>query len=184
MATASIQSSAMPHDSESISRRPSESVMVEDFEKTFLVGGEYNTGSKIRCLEVCCERCQGFARTSQKSELGDVDFAPSVDEIILDKVYSDEELLRLFVILLFTSSTAIGHRMYPSEKSQLVKQVKVNFSCKLVAMGIDSPYAEIAMLQQAGAGIGIAGEEDTHIFVAAEFSAQDCGQLKYLIFKH
>ena len=100
------------------------------------------------------ERCK-FDIRDIRYDPDEIDFAISVDSKTLENVQNNDELLKPFLLIIFTAKTVIGHGLYPSQKAQLVRMVNDSFSFRPMTLAIGAHDADIPMIQEADIGVGI-----------------------------
>lgn len=100
-----------------------------------------------------------------------------VDGLTLQKIEEDESLFSLFVDLGLRADSAICCRASPSQKATMVRAVRAR-EPKKVTLAIGDGANDIAMIQSADVGIGIAGREGLQ---AARSSDYSFGQFRFLL---
>jgi len=99
-----------------------------------------------------------------------------VDGQTLSEIENDETLALLFFDLAVIADSVICCRASPSQKASLVKEIRTRVNGS-VTLAIGDGANDIAMIQEAHVGIGIAGKEGLQ---AARVSDYSIGQFRFL----
>ncbi|XP_018022182.1 phospholipid-transporting ATPase IB [Hyalella azteca] len=97
--------------------------------------------------------------------------ASAIEDKLQDQV--PETIAALLLALLVNLS--ISSRVSPSQKAEIVELV--NSSCKAVTLAIGDGANDVAMIQKANVGVGIAGQEGLQAACAADYTI---GQFRFL----
>ncbi|CCD24270.1 aminophospholipid-translocating P4-type ATPase DNF1 NDAI_0C06110 [Naumovozyma dairenensis CBS 421] len=103
------------------------------------------------------------------------DFAVIIDGEALKLALDGEEIRRKFLLLCKNCKAVLCCRVSPSQKAAVVKLVKVSLDVMTLAIGDGSN--DVAMIQSADVGIGIAGEEGRQAVMCSDYAI---GQFRYL----
>lgn len=99
-----------------------------------------------------------------------------IDGAALTLVFSENELVRQkFLILGKQCKSVICCRVSPAQKAQVVKVVKENL--KVMTLAIGDGANDVAMIQAANVGVGIAGEEGRQAVMSSDYAI---GQFRFL----
>lgn len=99
-----------------------------------------------------------------------------IDGAALTLVFSENELLRQkFLLLGKQCKSVICCRVSPAQKAQVVKVVKDNL--KVMTLAIGDGANDVAMIQAANVGVGIAGEEGRQAVMSSDYAI---GQFRFL----
>lgn len=99
-----------------------------------------------------------------------------IDGAALNLVFGDNQLLRQkFLLLGKQCNSVICCRVSPSQKAQVVKVVKENLGVMTLAIGDGAN--DVAMIQAANIGVGIAGEEGRQAVMSSDYAI---GQFRFL----
>lgn len=99
-----------------------------------------------------------------------------IDGAALTLVFSENELVRQkFLLLGKQCKSVICCRVSPSQKAQVVKVVKENL--KVMTLAIGDGANDVAMIQAANVGVGIAGEEGRQAVMSSDYAI---GQFRFL----
>lgn len=99
-----------------------------------------------------------------------------IDGAALTLVFSQDESIRQkFLLLGKQCKSVICCRVSPSQKAQVVKVVKENL--KVMTLAIGDGANDVAMIQAANVGVGIAGEEGRQAVMSSDYAI---GQFRYL----
>ncbi|CCK71241.1 aminophospholipid-translocating P4-type ATPase DNF1 KNAG_0G01830 [Huiozyma naganishii CBS 8797] len=102
-------------------------------------------------------------------------FAVIVDGEALKLLLNDEDMRRKFLLLCKNCRAVLCCRVSPSQKAAVVKLVKNTLDVMTLAIGDGSN--DVAMIQSADVGIGIAGEEGRQAVMCSDYAI---GQFRYL----
>ncbi|WBW72014.1 trans-Golgi network aminophospholipid translocase (flippase), Dnf1 [Schizosaccharomyces osmophilus] len=100
-----------------------------------------------------------------------------IDGATLDNIENDREVFTLFINTAVKVDSVICCRASPMQKAFMVKSVRENIS-SAVTLAIGDGANDIAMIQEAHVGIGIAGLEGLQAARSSDFSI---GRFKFLI---
>lgn len=103
------------------------------------------------------------------------DFAVIIDGDALKLALLGVEMRRKFLLLCKNCKAVLCCRVSPSQKAAVVKLVKTSLDVMTLAIGDGSN--DVAMIQSADIGIGIAGEEGRQAVMCSDFAI---GQFRYL----
>lgn len=99
-----------------------------------------------------------------------------MDGAALSSVFSKNDLVRQkFLLLGKQCRSVICCRVSPSQKAQVVKVVKENL--KVMTLAIGDGANDVAMIQAANVGVGIAGEEGRQAVMSSDYAI---GQFRFL----
>ncbi|SGZ57242.1 CIC11C00000002623 [Sungouiella intermedia] len=99
-----------------------------------------------------------------------------IDGAALTLVFSENELVRQkFLLLGKQCKSVICCRVSPAQKAQVVKVVKENL--KVMTLAIGDGANDVAMIQAANVGVGIAGEEGRQAVMSSDYAI---GQFRFL----
>ncbi|AMD22206.1 HGL134Cp [Eremothecium sinecaudum] len=98
-----------------------------------------------------------------------------IDGDALKVSLSTEELQRKFLLLCKNCKTVLCCRVSPAQKAAVVKLIKDTLDVMTLAIGDGSN--DVAMIQAANVGVGIAGEEGRQAVMSADYGI---GQFRYL----
>jgi phospholipid-translocating ATPase len=91
------------------------------------------------------------------------------------KLVLDESLRQRFLLLCKQCKAVLCCRVSPSQKAQVVNMVKTGLDCLTLAIGDGAN--DVAMIQEAHVGVGIAGEEGRQAVMSSDFAI---GQFRFL----
>ena len=103
------------------------------------------------------------------------DFAVIIDGEALKIALTGPEMRRKFLLLCKNCKAVLCCRVSPSQKAAVVKLVKTSLDVMTLAIGDGSN--DVAMIQSADIGVGIAGEEGRQAVMCSDFAI---GQFRYL----
>ncbi|SMN21130.1 similar to Saccharomyces cerevisiae YER166W DNF1 Aminophospholipid translocase (flippase) that localizes primarily to the plasma membrane [Maudiozyma saulgeensis] len=103
------------------------------------------------------------------------DFAVIIDGDALKIALTGPEMRRNFLLLCKNCKAVLCCRVSPSQKAAVVKLVKQSLDVMTLAIGDGSN--DVAMIQSADVGVGIAGEEGRQAVMCSDFAI---GQFRYL----
>jgi len=103
------------------------------------------------------------------------DFAVIIDGEALKIALTGPEMRRNFLLLCKNCKAVLCCRVSPSQKAAVVKLVKQSLDVMTLAIGDGSN--DVAMIQSADVGVGIAGEEGRQAVMCSDFAI---GQFRYL----
>ena len=103
------------------------------------------------------------------------DFAVIIDGEALKIALTGDEMRRNFLLLCKNCKAVLCCRVSPSQKAAVVKLVKNSLDVMTLAIGDGSN--DVAMIQSADIGVGIAGEEGRQAVMCSDFAI---GQFRYL----
>ncbi|EDO14724.1 hypothetical protein Kpol_1075p2, partial [Vanderwaltozyma polyspora DSM 70294] len=98
-----------------------------------------------------------------------------IDGDALKLALSSDDLRRKFLLLCKNCKAVLCCRVSPSQKAAVVKLVKITLDVMTLAIGDGSN--DVAMIQSADVGIGIAGEEGRQAVMCSDYAI---GQFRYL----
>lgn len=99
-----------------------------------------------------------------------------IDGAALHLVFGENQLIRKkFLLLGKQCNSVICCRVSPSQKAQVVKVVKENLGVMTLAIGDGAN--DVAMIQAANVGVGIAGEEGRQAVMSSDYAI---GQFRFL----
>lgn len=107
--------------------------------------------------------------------LPDGEYAVIIDGDALKIALTGEEMRRKFLLLCKNCKAVLCCRVSPAQKSEVVKLVKKTLDVMTLAIGDGSN--DVAMIQSADVGVGIAGEEGRQAVMCSDFAI---GQFRYL----
>ena len=110
-------------------------------------------------------------------------FSIIIEAPILYGLFKDEETTNNFFKIAYHSNTVICCRVSPSQKSQVIQQMK-NFDPKAITLAIGDGGNDVSMIMEANIGIGIYGEEGLSAAQASDFTIGEFQLLKRLLFFH
>ena len=106
-----------------------------------------------------------------------------IEAPILYGLFKDDEMTKNFFQIAYHSNTVICCRVSPSQKSQVIQQMK-NFNPKAITLAIGDGGNDVSMIMEANIGIGIYGEEGLSAAQASDFAIGEFQLLKRLLFFH
>ena len=131
------------------------------------------------------ENVNGLIKRAKKNhDVPDSRFALIIDGAALNLVYQKDtthpseqvQLLRdKFLLLGKQCKSVLGCRVSPSQKAEVVKMVKDRL--KVMTLAIGDGANDVAMIQAANVGVGIAGEEGRQAVMSSDYAI---GQFRYL----
>lgn len=120
--------------------------------------------------------------TEQELELAVNDHSPAqgnhalvVEGRALGEILSDETLIRKFVLLCKNCKAVLCCRVSPAQKASVVKVVRDHLQVMTLAIGDGAN--DVAMIQAASVGVGIAGEEGRQAVMSSDYAI---GQFRFL----
>ena len=134
------------------------------------------------------EKETGRRLTEMIEELGDklgqerLRLALIVDAVCLDIILNDDVLRLQFLRLALCCSAVICCRCTPLQKAAVTRLVKRHTDGCVLAIGDGAN--DVAMIQEADVGVGIAGEEGMQAALAADYSIAQFRFLDQLLFVH
>jgi phospholipid-translocating ATPase len=129
------------------------------------------------------EKLAMFGLTGSEEELAaaqtDHEPPPPTHAIIIDgdtlKLALDETLKRKFLLLCRRCRSVLCCRVSPSQKAAVVNMVKTGLDCLTLAIGDGAN--DVAMIQEAHVGVGIAGVEGRAAVMSSDYAI---GQFRFL----
>ncbi|KAH3671888.1 hypothetical protein OGAPHI_000074 [Ogataea philodendri] len=125
----------------------------------------------------------GIEGTKQDLENAKKDHSPSsgnyaiiVDGASLESIFNNPELKLKFLLLCKQCRSVLCCRVSPAQKAQIVKMVKDTL--KVMALAIGDGANDVAMIQAANVGVGIAGEEGRQAVMSSDYAI---GQFRFLV---
>lgn len=103
------------------------------------------------------------------------EFAIIIDGEALKFALNDDDLRRKFLLLCKNCKAVLCCRVSPAQKAAVVKMVKNGLDVMTLAIGDGSN--DVAMIQSADVGVGIAGEEGRQAVMCSDFAI---GQFRFL----
>ncbi|CAI4058117.1 hypothetical protein SKDZ_04G3180 [Saccharomyces kudriavzevii ZP591] len=103
------------------------------------------------------------------------DFAVIIDGDALKMALNGEEMRRKFLLLCKNCKAVLCCRVSPAQKAAVVKLVKNTLDVMTLAIGDGSN--DVAMIQSADVGVGIAGEEGRQAVMCSDYAI---GQFRYV----
>ncbi|ODV86406.1 hypothetical protein CANARDRAFT_196601 [[Candida] arabinofermentans NRRL YB-2248] len=103
-------------------------------------------------------------------------FALIIDGVSLHQIFEDAELTLKFLLLCKQCRSVLCCRVSPAQKAQIVKMVKDNLNVMTLAVGDGAN--DVAMIQAANVGVGIAGEEGRQAVMSSDYAI---GQFRFLV---
>ena len=103
------------------------------------------------------------------------DFAVIIDGDALKVALNGEEMRRKFLLLCKNCKAVLCCRVSPAQKAAVVKLVKNTLDVMTLAIGDGSN--DVAMIQSADVGVGIAGEEGRQAVMCSDYAI---GQFRYV----
>lgn len=125
-----------------------------------------------------------FSMTGSEKELSEAkrhhglpqgDYGVVIDGDALKLALSNDDIRRKFLLLCKNCKAVLCCRVSPSQKAAVLKLVKEWLSVMTLAIGDGSN--DVAMIQSADVGIGIAGEEGRQAVMCSDYAI---GQFRYL----
>lgn len=124
-----------------------------------------------------------FGMTGSEEELAaaKLDHSPPSDKyaVIIDgsalKLALDSDLQRKFLLLCKQCKSVLCCRVSPAQKAAVVRLVKT--SLDVMTLSIGDGANDVAMIQEADVGVGIAGEEGRQAVMSSDYAI---GQFKFL----
>lgn len=125
----------------------------------------------------------GFNLTGSKEELKAAkknhDAPPPTHAIVIDgdslKLVLDDSLRTKFLLLCKQCKSVICCRVSPSQKAAVVQMVKTGLD--VITLSIGDGANDVAMIQEAQIGVGIAGEEGRQAVMSSDYAI---GQFRFL----
>lgn len=102
-------------------------------------------------------------------------FAIVIDGYALKIALDDDDIRRMFLLLCKQCRSVLCCRVSPAQKAAVVKLVKDTLDVMTLAIGDGSN--DVAMIQAADVGVGIAGEEGRQAAMSSDYAI---GQFRYL----
>ncbi|GMF77663.1 unnamed protein product [[Candida] boidinii] len=99
-----------------------------------------------------------------------------IDGASLNTVLNDSVLTRKLLLLCKNSRSVICCRVSPAQKALIVRMVKDNLDVMTLAVGDGAN--DVAMIQAANVGVGIAGEEGRQAVMSSDYAI---GQFRFLV---
>ncbi|KAL5118976.1 phospholipid transporting ATPase [Pleosporales sp. CAS-2024a] len=129
------------------------------------------------------EKLKIFGLTGSEEELAaaqtDHEPPPPTHAIIIDgdtlKLALDESMKRKFLLLCRRCRSVLCCRVSPSQKAAVVNMVKTGLDCLTLAIGDGAN--DVAMIQEAHVGVGIAGVEGRAAVMSSDYAI---GQFRFL----
>jgi len=129
------------------------------------------------------EKLQIFGLTGSEEELAaaqhDHEPPPPTHAIIIDgdtlKLALDDSVRRKFLLLCRRCRSVLCCRVSPSQKAAVVNMVKTGLDCLTLAIGDGAN--DVAMIQEAHVGVGIAGVEGRAAVMSSDYAI---GQFRFL----
>ena len=106
-----------------------------------------------------------------------------IESPLLDGLFVDKEMTKTFLNIAYYSNTVICCRISPSQKSEIIKQIK-NFVKNAITLAIGDGRNDVSMITEANIGVGIYGEEGMSAVQASDFAIGEFQLLKRLLFFH
>ncbi|CAJ0928695.1 unnamed protein product, partial [Mesorhabditis belari] len=119
---------------------------------------------------------------SKRLDSRDVELALIVDAMCLDWILKSQVMRMDFLRLALCCSAVICCRCTPLQKAAVTRLVKHNVDGQVLAVGDGAN--DVAMIQEANIGIGIAGVEGGQASMAADFAITQFRHLDRLLFVH
>lgn len=91
------------------------------------------------------------------------------------KVMLDDKLKQKFLLLCKQCKSVLCCRVSPAQKAAVVQMVRVGL--KIMALSVGDGANDVAMIQEADVGVGIAGEEGTQAVMSSDYAI---GQFRFL----
>ena len=110
-------------------------------------------------------------------------FSIIIEAPILYGLFKDDEITKNFFQIAYHSNTVICCRVSPSQKSEIIQQMKI-FDPKAITLAIGDGGNDVSMIMEANIGIGIYGEEGLSAVQASDFAIGEFQLLKRLLFFH
>ena len=105
-----------------------------------------------------------------------------IDGISLAFILNNEILSKRFITLGLKANSVICCRVYPQQKSQIVKLAKDN--TPEISLSIGDGANDVPMIMEANIGIGIAGKEGTQAVRSADYAFCQFRFLQRILFIH
>jgi phospholipid-translocating ATPase len=125
-------------------------------------------------------------KTCNYSELEEireaVNLSISMNGIALSFILQSEEIKKEFFQLAYIAKTCICCRMSPAQKSEIVKLCRSQGTWTTLSVGDGAN--DVAMIQEAHVGIGVAGKEGTQAMLAAEYTISQFSHLTRMLLVH
>lgn len=99
-----------------------------------------------------------------------------IDGVSLNEVLNDSVLTRKLLLLCKNSRSVICCRVSPAQKALIVRMVKDNLDVMTLAVGDGAN--DVAMIQAANIGVGIAGEEGRQAVMSSDYAI---AQFRFLV---
>lgn len=109
-------------------------------------------------------------------------FGVVIDGDALKMALTNEDNMRKFLLLCKQCCAVLCCRVSPAQKAAVVKMVKDTLSVMTLAIGDGSN--DVAMIQQADVGVGIAGEEGRQAAMLSDYALGQFRFLTRLLFTH
>jgi phospholipid-translocating ATPase len=111
---------------------------------------------------------------------------PATHALVIDgdtlKMLLDEELKQRFLLLCKRCKAVLCCRVSPAQKAAVVRMVKNGLN--IMALSIGDGANDVAMIQEADVGVGIAGEEGRQAVMSADYAIGQFRFLQRLILVH
>ena len=130
----------------------------------------------------------GLSGTDEELAAARQDHEPpnSMHAIVIDgdalKLMLDEELKQKFLLLCKQCRSVLCCRVSPAQKAAVVKMVKHGLN--IMALSIGDGANDVAMIQEADVGVGIAGEEGRQAVMSSDYAIGQFRFLQRLILVH
>ena len=100
----------------------------------------------------------------------------------LEKIFSDNSLLKLFFELSVNCLSVVCSRVSPKQKGQLVNLIRMTE--KAITLAVGDGANDVGMITEANVGIGIQGKEGTQAARASDYAIKEFSHIKKLLFFH
>ncbi|QKX57021.1 uncharacterized protein TRUGW13939_04129 [Talaromyces rugulosus] len=111
---------------------------------------------------------------------------PATHALVIDgdtlKMMLDDELKQRFLLLCKRCKSVLCCRVSPAQKAAVVRMVKNGLN--IMALSIGDGANDVAMIQEADVGVGIAGEEGRQAVMSADYAIGQFRFLQRLILVH
>lgn len=130
----------------------------------------------------------GLSGTDEEMETARQDHEPpnSMHAVVIDgdalKQVLNEELQQKFLLLCKQCKSVVCCRVSPAQKAAVVKMVKTGLN--IMALSVGDGANDVAMIQEADVGVGIAGEEGRQAAMSSDYAMGQFRFLQRLILVH
>lgn len=88
-----------------------------------------------------------------------VDYVLIIDRTAIQHAFATEQNKKIFCILLSSATAVVFYSLKPSDKTNIAKLLKNNFSYKPTFLSIGDSISDVGMIKKANIGVGINGNK-------------------------